>query len=139
MTKKAVIQNITKKEFNEQYQNWSYGIKLDNGDEGFLSCKKEFTGGEEIEYEIEVLQSKAGKPYNKIKLPSSGNGFQGRGGGGYQKANPTENFPSFSLAYAKDLTVAKLNQGEKMDAKQMVDGTIWMADRLLDWLNKNKV
>lgn len=136
MTKKAIIQNITKKEFNEQYKNWSYGLKLNNGDEGFLSCKKEFSGGEEIEYELETLQSKAGKDYNKIKLAggSAPSGFSGRGG--YQKTNPAENFPSFALSYAKDVAVA---YKEQIPPEKVADATIRMAEKFLDWLNSKKV
>lgn len=135
MTKKAVIQNLTKKEFNDQYKNWSYGVKFDNGDEGFLSCKKEFFGGEEIEYEIEEATSKAGKPYNKIKLPGSGNGFQ-KGFGASRGSNE-----SFALSYAKDTVVAMMTGGLIQGSVSSTDITkvvCTVADSYLNWLNEHK-
>ena len=138
MTKKATIQNITKKEFNDQYKNWSYGLKLDNGDEGFLSCKKEFNGGDEIEYEIEEAMSKAGKPYNKIKLPSSG--FQPRGnwGGGTTSRGGNE---SFALSYAKDTVNAMMAAGfieKNITSGDVATVVCSMATKYLDWLNEHK-
>lgn len=135
-TKTAKIQNITKKEFNDQYKNWSYALVLDNEDSGFLSCKKEFSGGEEIEYTIETAISKAGKEYHKIKLATA-NGYSGRG---YAASARGAN-ESFALSYAKDEVCAMIAAGlvpESLTTIQIAETTCKMAAIFKQWLDDNK-
>ena len=136
--KKSTIQNIKTKKFNDEYKTWNYAVVLANQDEGFLSSKKEFTGGEEIEYTIEALKSAAEKDYNKIKLASA-NGFSGKGGG-FQKSNPADNYPSFALSYGKDVIIAMMQNGnipKTATSGEIAQTIVATADKFLKWLKEN--
>ena len=84
-TKRSKV--IDRKPYGQQdkYGNYSFIVKMENSDEGFYASTsdqpKHFIVGQETDYTIETLQSKAGKEYHKIrpisdKKPFSGGGFK---------------------------------------------------------------
>lgn len=110
---------------------WYYKLAMDNGEVGEIGKKKPdfFKVGDSLTYTIE-----SGQYGNKFKAVQNGNGFSG-GGKSFVKANEADKYPSFALAYAKDIVVA---YNDRVPPEQAADATIKLANKFLDWLNAHK-
>jgi len=105
---KSKPKKITRFEKVDSYGATSFAIDFENGQGGYYSTKSpdaiKFVVGTEIEYNIEEKESKAGKKYFKITLPSEAAAF--KPSAGRPQVEPRIQMISFAMAYAKDLVVA---------------------------------
>lgn len=67
--KKSKILTATCKPEKDKYGNYSYTIKLENNDSGYISSKEEnkYKPNDLLEYTIELKKSEAGNEYGIIK------------------------------------------------------------------------
>jgi len=105
---KSKPKKITKFDKVDSYGATSFAIDFENGQGGYYSTKSpdaiKFVVGQEIDYNIEEKESKAGKKYFKITLPNEAAAFKPNAG--RPQVEPRIQMISFAMAYAKDLVVA---------------------------------
>ncbi len=110
---------------------YTYMVKLQTMNDltfqGVANAKSEtieglpYKVGEEVEFE----HTESGNEYpDKLKIKKEG---QENYSGGKQKGNNR----SFALSYAKDLAVARINNGMQYDAKSIIE----QADDFVKWLD----
>ena len=130
--KGKILEIIYKDMWEGQYGTmYTFNIKLQTMNDltfqGVANAKSEtieglpYKVGEEVEFE----HTESGNEYpDKLKIKKEG---QENYSGGKQKGNNR----TFALSYAKDLAVARINNGMQYDAKSIIE----QADDFVKWLD----
>lgn len=142
MTKTAKIEDITGVREWDGGQNGTVfylSLLMDNGDKGSIGKKSKdaLKIGDSLTYTIE--ENERGNKIKEIKE----NGYNGNGfnRGGLVKTDESSKFPSFALAYAKDVMCSMVKAGSLPDGAKSTDiakATTGIADIYLNWLNEHK-
>jgi hypothetical protein len=144
---KTVISVTGNGSFKSQYGDengllyaFIYTLENEKGKQGtfHVNHKKPealFKQGDKVEFKP---NGKTPQGENKAKLskPQPEGGY--KKGGNYESAADREKakYPSFALAYAKDVIIST-SLVDGCDPDEIADTTIWIADKYLEWLNKN--
>ncbi len=133
--KGKILEIIYKDMWEGQYGTmYTFNIKLQTMNDltfqGVANAKSEtieglpYKVGEEVEFE----HTESGNEYpDKLKIKKEGaDNYQNRPDTGGKGSNR-----SFALSYAKDLAVARINNGMQYDAKSIIE----QADDFVKWLD----
>ena len=107
-----------------------HDLIMENGDKLNIGKKKQLQTGWEISYNIIGDQKDDGtyqQEYPKAKSIQPQNGTYNT------RSKSTNSVASFALSYAKDMAVAHINNGQKIDAKQVTQ----VASVFNQWLKDN--
>ena len=108
---------------------WAIKLEMDNGDVGEINKKNEmaFKTGDELTYDVEKNE-KFGDKFKEAKKP-----YEWGSKWGYSSEPFEDKIIPMSISYAKDLVVAGMNTGVKVELEET-------ADRMYTWMvNKRSI